>query len=261
MTRAPEEIVRLLPAGRGLLLLLDYDGTLVPCREDPSQAVPEPELLGLLDRLAAHPNRRVAIVSGRSADDLRRFIPGKACHLLALHGAQYVDPEGRRFDRVDLAPCRAVVRIVAEECRALLASVPCVRIEDKGAALSLHTRGCDRESEDRATRLFEEIGRRAIDGGVLTMFRGSHVVELKPAGADKGSGALWLLERFGPAWYPVYVGDDTTDEDGFRALRELGATIRVGPTGPPTLARMRLDDVAAVRELLERIAAGSRAVG
>jgi len=261
MAPSPEEIVRLLPADRGLLLLLDYDGTLVPCQEDPALAVPGPDLLGLLDRLAAHPNRRVAIVSGRSADDLRRFIPGRACHLLALHGAQYVDPEGRRLDRVDLAPCRADVRIVAEECRALLASVPGVRIEDKGAALSLHTRGCDRESENRATRVFEEIGRRVIDGGALAMFRGTHVVELKPAAADKGSGSLWLLQRLGPDWYPVYVGDDTTDEDGFRALRDLGATIRVGPPGRPTLARLRLDDIAAVRELLERIASGSRALG
>ncbi|OLD65627.1 MAG: trehalose-phosphatase [Acidobacteria bacterium 13_1_40CM_2_68_10] len=257
MARTPEEIVRLLPADRGLLLFLDYDGTLVPFHDDPSRAVPGPELLALLNRLTTHPRRRVVIVSGRSADDLRRLLPGSACHLLALHGAQYVDPEGRCLDRVDLAPCRARLKTVAEGCRALLASVPCVRIEDKGAAIAIHMRSCDHESEERATRIFEGFSREVTDDGNLTILRGSRVVELKPAAADKGSGALWLLERFGPAWYPVYVGDDTTDEDGFRVLRDRGATIRVGPTDRRTLARWRLADPAAVLELLARIVSGS----
>ncbi len=253
MARTPEDIARLLPAGRRLLLLLDYDGTLVPFHEDPSRAEPGPELLRLLDHLAADPDRKVVIVSGRSADDLRRLFPGIPCHLLALHGAQYVDPGGHCLDRVDLGSCRARVRLAAGACRAGLSSVPCVRIEDKGAALALHTRGCDRESEERAMRLFREIALNATVGGDLTILRGSHVVELVPAAADKGSGALWLLERFGPDWYPVYVGDDTTDEDAFRALRDRGATIAVGPPGRATSARHRLDDPAAVRQFLERI--------
>jgi trehalose 6-phosphate phosphatase len=257
MPRTPEEIARLLLKGRRLLLFLDYDGTLVPHEEDPSLAVPGPDLLDLLDRLAAHPNHRLVIVSGRSVDDLQRLFPGRPWHLLALHGAQYVDPEGRRLDRVDLAPCSARLRAVTRACRALLDSVPCVRIEDKGAALSLHTRACDRLSEERALRLFRDIGRYATDGGHLTMLRGSRVMELKPTAADKGSGALWLLQRLGPGWYPVYIGDDTTDEDGFRALRTLGETIRVGPPGRQTLARLRLDDPDDVRKLLHRIASSS----
>ena len=77
----------------------------------------------------------------------------------------------------------------------------------------------------------------------------------------KGSAVLWLLQWFGPACYPVYVGDDVTDEDAFRVLRDRGATVLVGPPGQETLAHHRLDDPRAVRDLLERIAASPAPVG
>ncbi len=257
MARTPEDITRLLPARRRLLLLLDYDGTLVPFRDDPTSALPGEELLRLLDRLAADPDRLVVIVSGRAGDDLRRLLPATACHLLALHGAEYIDPEGHSLERIDLGPCRARVREAAGACSTRLSQVPCVRIEDKGAALALHTRSCDREAEVRARHLFRAIALQATAGGELTILEGSHVVELVPAAANKGSGVLWLLERFGPSWFPVYIGDDTTDEDGFRALADRGATIAVGPPGRATSARHSLDDPAAVRRFLERIVSGS----
>jgi trehalose-phosphatase len=257
MAQTPGDIARLLPARGGLLLLLDYDGTLVPFRDDPKSALPGTDLVRLLARLTDDPDREVVIVSGRSADDLRRLFPATPCHLLALHGAEYVDPGGGYLERVDLAPCRARVLEAAGACSIRLSSVPCVRIENKGAALALHTRTCDHDSEERARQLFREVALQATRGGALTIMEGSHVVELVPATANKGSGVLWLLERFGPSWFPVYIGDDTTDEDGFRALSDRGATIAVGPPGRTTAARHTLDDPAAVLRFLEGIASGT----
>jgi len=204
----------------------------------------------------------VVIASGRTADDLRRLLPGEArWHLLALHGAQYVDPSGRVVELIDLGACRSAVRTVAEECRSILDAAPCARLENKEAGLALHTRACDPVSERRAIGQFLEIAERATSGGALSILRGARVVELKPAAADKGSAVLWLLQWFGPACYPVYVGDDVTDEDAFRVLRDRGATVLVGPPGQETLAHHRLDDPRAVRDLLERIAASPAPVG
>jgi len=256
----PAGIARLLAVPDRIALFLDYDGTLVPFQDDPARAVPGPGLLRLLDRLAVPGRREVAIVSGRSAGDLRRLLPGR-CHLLALHGAQYVDPVGRTLDRVDLDACRAAVRAVAEACVRLVASIPGVRMEDKGAALTLHTRGCDRRNERRAVRGFLGAFREAAPGGVLSVLRGERTIELKPARADKGSAVLWLAERVARTCFPVYLGDDRSDEDAFRALQDIGATIRVGPPRRTSLARHRLADPRAVRELLELIASTAGRVG
>ncbi len=262
MASRPEDIARLLPADGRTAIFLDYDGTLVPFHDEPFQATPGPELLDLLDRVSAAPRREVVIVSGRTAEDLRRLLPGHArCHMLALHGAQYIDPGGGVVDRVDLGVCRAGVQTVAEECRSILDAAPGARLENKEAGLSLHTRACDPVSERRVIHQFLEIAGRATSGGALSILRGSRVVELKPAAADKGSAVLWLLRWFGPSCYPMYVGDDATDEDAFRVLRDRGATVRVGPAGQDTLARHRLDDSSAVRNLLELIAASPAPVG
>ena len=260
MAGTPAGIARLLVAPDRIALFLDYDGTLVPFQDDPARAVPGPGLLRLLDRLAVPSRREVAIVSGRSAGDLRRLLPGR-CHLLALHGALYVDPDGRTLDRVDLAACRAAVRAIAGKCARLVATVPGARIEDKRAALALHTRGCNRRDERRAVRRFLEVSREAAPKGVLSVLRGARVIELKPAPADKGSAVLWLAERFGRDCFPVYLGDDRSDEDAFRALRDRGATIRVGPPRRTSLARHRLPDPRAVHDLLELIASTARRVG
>jgi len=256
----PAGIARLLAAPDRIALFLDYDGTLVPFQDDPARAEPGAGLLRLLDRLAVPGRFKVAIVSGRSAEDLRRLLPGR-CHLLALHGASYVDPDGRALDRVDLDACRAAVREVAEACARLVASIPGARMEDKGAALALHTRGCERRDERRAVRCFLDASRGAVPGGVLSILRGSRVIELKPAQADKGSAVLWLAKSFGRAWFPVYLGDDRSDEDAFRALQDRGTTIRIGPPRHTSHARHRLANPLAVRELLELMASTAGPVG
>jgi trehalose-phosphatase len=74
---------------------------------------------------------------------------------------------------------------------------------------------------------------------------------------DKGKAVLWLLEALGldrPDILPIYVGDDTTDEDAFRALEERGLGIVVAETPRPTCARYSLLDTDEVRELLDRMA-------
>ncbi|MDH4197376.1 MAG: trehalose-phosphatase, partial [Candidatus Aminicenantes bacterium] len=95
----------------------------------------------------------------------------------------------------------------------------------------------------------EEVGRR---GGELVVREGKKVLEVRPnVDWDKGRGVLFLMESFGldPRSFPVYIGDDLTDEDAFRALRDRGLTILVG-SRRKTLAKGRLSDVSRVWEFL-----------
>lgn len=247
------EIAGSLPSGRPLLLLLDYDGTLVPFAPDPALARPDEALLALLDRLEARPDCRTVIVSGRSGEDLARLFGGRPLRALALHGAQVLEPGRPVQERIDLRAARERARALLRAC-APLRSIPGVILEEKGAALCLHTRACRPRDEREAIRRFRDIVESAGDDGTLAWLEGSKVIELRPRGADKGSGALWLLERLGGGWFPLYVGDDATDEDAFRALASRGVTVGVGAPRYPSAARFRIPDTAAVRDLLRLVA-------
>src|SRR5262249_7064038 len=129
MMASPGDLAGLLSSHRRLALFLDYDGTLVPFQDDPSMALPDESLLRLLERLGNDPRLNLVIVSGRAADDLQSLLGSSVRHLLALHGAQYVGPDGLRVDRADLSSCRRRLRPVVEACAPLLASVRCARLE------------------------------------------------------------------------------------------------------------------------------------
>jgi trehalose 6-phosphate phosphatase len=246
-------ILAALPAGRPLLLLLDYDGTLVPFAPEPGEARPDAGLRSLLTDLGRSADRKVILVSGRPGEDLRRLFDDDPISALALHGAQFLEPGHPTLELIDLAPARQAVRRVAEAAQPLL-RIRGVILEDKGAALALHTRACGREDEGRAVRLFLEAASAAVDSGDLSILKGERVVELKPGGADKGTAVLWLLGRHPDSWFPLYAGDDVTDEDAFGALQGRGVTLRVGMSAHPSRARFRLRDPQELRRLLELLA-------
>lgn len=258
MFHRPDEILAALPADRPLLALLDYDGTVVAFHPEPGLAVPDPELLDLLARLAGRPDSAVALVSGRSAEDLERLFPGQNLRALALHGAQYLEPGSPPLDLVDLRAARESALALAEACRPLR-SIPGVLLEEKGASVCLHTRACSPEDEREAARRF-----RALAGAAgresLEVLEGSKVLEARPRGADKGRGILWLLARLGREWFPIYLGDDLTDEDAFRVVNPIGASVGVGLPRHASRARFRLPDPAAARDLLRALARRPRAL-
>lgn len=221
------------------LLLLDYDGTLAPIVDDPAAAVPHPEVPGLLSRLAAlHP---VRVITGRGLEDLAPLLPVPV-EAVGLHGAQ----RGRLGDEPRLHMPGAALAAL----RSLRTSVPAldgVRVEDKGPSFALHYRGAaDPDAVVRALRDWLEDAPET-----LHPVWGKMVLELRPAGVDKGRVVRDLAARHADRT-PVYLGDDTTDEDAFRALADdaRAVTVKVGPG--ETAARFRLPDVDAVVAYLRR---------
>lgn len=242
------EISGLLDA-RELLLLLDYDGTLVPHAETPELALPDPALLDLLRRLAGRRHTEVHIVSGRTAEFLDRTMAGIPLFLHAEHGALSRKPGAERWSR------RAVPSLLWHQTALPLLTdyarrTPGAMVELKETALAWHWRGAEAlMGVQRAEELHRHLG-GVVDAFPVELLWGDHVLELRPKGVHKGliSGALSACSHWKRL---VAAGNDRTDEDLFEALSGTAVTIVVGER--PSAARYRVPDVWSLRGFLSRI--------
>lgn len=219
------------PLAEAPLFLLDYDGTLAEISLDPDQALPYEGAVGLLGELASlFP---VRVISGRRVSDLARLLPVPELVAVGVHGME----QGRLGGEVETR-LGEVERRLMDGVRDELPETAGIRVEDKRSAIALHYRGA--EDEDAVVASLRSWS-SALPEGLETVW-GKKVVEVRPSGYDKGRAALELAAEH-PGSTPVMIGDDTTDEDAFRALPH-GVTVKVGEGD--SLARYRLPDVAAV---------------
>lgn len=211
------------------LLFIDYDGTLASIVDRPMEAEPYPgvpELLRDLDE--QYP---LWIVTGRHVDDLAVFLPELPLHAIGLHGAQEGRIGGQTINRVDQE-----VQDAMDRMRAQVPEMEGITVEAKGPMFAAHYRQAD--DEQRAYALLKEWAESAPVA--LDVLWGKKVVEVRAKGTHKGVAVQHICEDF-PEHTPVYLGDDETDEDAFRALHALGdraVTVRVG--GGETVARHTL---------------------
>ncbi len=246
------DILALVPAAAPLSVFLDYDGTLVRIRERPELARLGPKRRDALRRLGRR--AKVAIVSGRPLAEVRRMVgvPGLAYvgnHGLEIRagGRTWVHPEAvRRAGAVD----RAVSAIEAR-----IPDFPGVFVENKGLTASVHYRLAKPRLRGLLRDIVAEEVRRSR--GRIVLSEGKKVFEIRPdVPWDKGRGVRALMRRAGFAGprFPIYIGDDRTDEDAFRALGDRGLTIRVGSCRG-TAARRCLRSVEDVWRFLAALVA------
>jgi trehalose 6-phosphate synthase/phosphatase len=242
-----EALAARLRSADHLLLLLDYDGTLVPFARAPELAAPDRELRDLLAALAAKPGTRVHVVSGRRRDTLERWLGDLPVGLHAEHGYWSRASRGEPWTGTDasVAWMPGVRRILDEAT----AGTPGALVEPKTAGLAWHWRMADPElGGERA----EELWRRlevAVTGEPVELVRGEKVIEVRPRGVNKGNVVRRVLEGLrGVPTTIAAMGDDVTDEDLFRALPEGAIAISVGFR--PSSARYRVARPRAARALL-----------
>jgi trehalose 6-phosphate phosphatase len=231
-------------------LFLDYDGTLTPIVAHPDLAVLSDDMRATLKRLAAH--FPVAIISGRDLADVRRIVGIDNIIYAGSHGCDVDAPEvlGGRvqhgLDAVDdVAAARAALTRKVED-------IPGAWVEHKTFAVTVHYRQTPPDQVPRVKAAFDEVA-SAFFG--LRKATGKMVLELRPGIAcyDKGKALLWLLERLETVkgtCVPIYIGDDDTDEDAFRAIAGRGVGVRIGDPHEVTAADYTLADVGEVLELL-----------
>lgn len=230
---------------------LDVDGTLLEIADTPSAVRVDMELLELIGRLFRISGGALALVSGRSISDLEELLGTLRLPLAGQHGLERRDAAGRLW--IHAAPPAAKCAI-KEALVSVLTRHPGLLLEDKGLTLALHYRQAPHLAA-YAHRLMARLMQEA--GGELELQKGKRVIEIKPAGIDKGTAvAEYLTESPFRGRHPVFIGDDLNDEHGFAEVNRMGGiSIKVGPG--TSCARYRLPHVAAVRHWLNEALKGA----
>jgi trehalose 6-phosphate phosphatase len=235
---------RMPPFSARWAFFLDVDGTLLEYAPVPDGVRVTENLLDLLRCLRERTAGAVALISGRSVEDLDRLFSPLAFAAAGQHGTERRRADGSTTHHAPAVD--ALGRAAAHLVRLTTAHSGLV-LENKGMTLALHYRLAP------SLRPLAEREMRAIAatlGDAFELQKGKFVVEVKPSGKDKGGAiADFMLEPPFRGRQPVFLGDDLTDEAGFAIVNQLGGhSIKVGPG--ITRARWRLFDAAAVRRWL-----------
>jgi trehalose 6-phosphate phosphatase len=242
------ELRERLEASRAIVFL-DYDGTLTPIVEDPDRALLGASMRETLARLA---NRYVvAVVSGRDLQNVRALVGLDTVYYAGSHGFDMAGPEGWRTVLESGKARLADLDRAESELRDALGGVDGVIIERKAFSIAVHFRKVRSEDIDLAAEAVRGVMSRY---GSLRTSTGKKVFDIKPRGGDKGRAVLWLLDEIGltrAEMAPLYIGDDVTDEDAFRALaaQGIGVVVRAGDARA-TAAQYALDGPQEVERFL-----------
>lgn len=219
-----------------LFLLLDYDGTLSPIAGSPSLAILSKENKELLERLSKEPSCSLAIISGRSLEDIKNTVGLKGIIYVGNHGLEIEGPKIKFKSQVS-PRLKSVIRNIAGDMQKRLSGVNGALIEDKGSTLSIHYRLVDEKDIPAFEKILSEVTGSYTLRDKIKVSPGKKVYEIKPPLKwDKGRVVLWLLARQQfisgeKEVFPIYIGDDLTDEDAFKVLKRKGLTIFIGKPG------------------------------
>ena len=222
---------------------LDVDGTLLGFKDHPQDVVADAALLALLERLRGAAGGALALISGRMIADLDRIVAPLILPAGGVHGAELRFADGR--EQVGGGARVPAIRAEAQayvECAGLW-------LEAKGqSTFAIHYRRAP-EREGEVLKFLDGL----IAGQNLMVQAGKMVAEVKPADVDKGTAIARQMETAPFAGrVPLFMGDDLTDEHGFRAVLAMGGVaIKVGEG--PTLAARRLAGPDAVRAFLGHV--------
>jgi len=257
------EIARRLRDAESVLLFADYDGTLTPIVDRPEDAVLPGETKKILRALSIMPGFTVGVISGRSLADIMErvgligvvYAGNHGLEIKELSGILYVDPEAKKV--------RPVIERIYKKLNGKLAGIKGALVENKGLGLSVHYRLVDEGSLPKVRAAFDEAVKEAEASGRIRVTHGKKVFEVRPAvDIDKGKAVGMLIDNHinrsaagNGKLMPIYIGDDRTDEDGFRAIEEYGRGISIFVGAPRTrsAARYYLKSTDEVLEFLNKL--------
>ncbi|MCU1346068.1 MAG: HAD-superfamily hydrolase, subfamily [Acidimicrobiia bacterium] len=242
MTEEPSGLLLGVARAPALIVGVDFDGTLSPIVDHPQDARPLPGAVDALAALAALPDTWVAVISGRALDDLnaRLAVPPEVVRV-GSHGLETSGPTVALSGEQASAMTELRSRLAA-----LGAEVPGLAMEPKPWSVAVHYRHIDHE-RDLARVL--DVTASLADGRSVWSKQGKEVVELFVAEASKAH-TVAMLRAAHPHAAVVYLGDDVTDEEVFRALGPDDVGVKVGP-GATAAAVRTADPAAALAWLVE----------
>ncbi|KAK3033395.1 hypothetical protein RJ639_033902 [Escallonia herrerae] len=249
--------------GKQIVMFLDYDGTLSPIVEDPDRAFMSDAMRATVRKLARY--FPTAIVSGRCRDKVYSFVQLAELYYAGSHGMDIKGPsKGSKYKKsiqpVLCQPASEFLPMIDEVYKALLEkteSTPGAKVENNKFCLSVHFRCVE---EKKWSELAQQVKSVLKDYPKLRLTQGRKVLEIRPTIKwDKGKALEFLLESLGYAnctdVFPVYIGDDRTDEDAFKVLRERGQGfgILVSKIPKETNASYSLQEPTEVMNFLRRL--------
>lgn len=252
-TKRENEMVESYKNSEKRLLLLDYDGTLIPFHDDPLACQPDEELVRVLRQLGENPKNHVVIISGRKADTLGEWLGDLPINLVAEHGI-WTKGQGEDWQ---LNP-ELVETTWKDEARKIIDfyvdRTPGSFLEEKRHALVWHYRKVEKGlGELRSSELGSHL-KHFMEQQRLQVLHGNHVVEVKPNAVNKGSIAQSIEQSVNPD-FSFAVGDDRTDEDTFEMLSDDAYTLKVGIGA--SMARFSVEDHKKVRAILKTLASNT----
>jgi trehalose 6-phosphate phosphatase len=233
-----------------VFLCLDYDGTLTHFVANPLAASLSQNMERVLKSLADREGITMAVISGRDRADLQGRVGIPGLIYAGNHGLDISGP-GFMFVEHEAVERSAQLQILADRLVAKLQNIKGAIVENKGLTMSVHYRAAAADDWEEVERVVRAMAAGAEHAFVVTP--AEKVWEIRPRVEwNKGTAVAWMRERLAaPNLLTIYVGDDTTDEDAFRAIGD-GIAVKVR-TAENTAARYQLENPAEVRKFLEWI--------
>lgn len=246
---AKEGEIRRRLSGKQMALFLDYDGTLTPIVDTPDAAIMADDMRSAVRRLAELCT--TAIVSGRARSKVYEFVRVDGVFYAGSHGFDIAGPrgstiqheEGKRF----LPEIEKAYRRIAERIHGISGAL----VEHTGFSLSVHYRLVPQDQVSQVERIVDQV---LAEHPSLRKSLGKKVFEIRPAIEwDKGKAVEWILRALDldkAEVAPIYLGDDATDEDAFKVVRDTGIAILVAESPRRSAASYSLRDSKEVKEFL-----------
>jgi trehalose 6-phosphate phosphatase len=243
-----------------ILFLSDFDGTLAPVVEKPELAVMSDETRTLLKALTRQHRYTVGIISGRALNDLKSKVDISGIIYVGNHGFEIEGP-GINFVNPLVDEIKPFFRILQRILILTLGSIKGIFIEDKGITLSVHYRQVEDVQANDIEYLVQKVIDRPLSRGLFNISKGKKVFDVRPAvNWDKGKAIKLIMKRYGKGGrhsglLVIYLGDDRTDEDGFKVVEKYGngITVFVGENLSNTSARYLLSSTDEVRFFLIKL--------
>jgi len=235
-----------------IALFLDFDGTLVPIQKDPAQCFLPEKIRDQLKSLTRSDHCYLSVLSGRSLSDIKKRVGIRRIYYGGNHGLDISGPN-IKYTHPKVILAKPIMDIAKRNLRKEIDDIDGAWLEDKKYTLSLHFRSVKKEDIFFVKRIFYKTVAKLLDKKPLAVVKGKKVLELVPnVSWDKGSAALWILKELKVKCLTIYIGDDQTDENAFKALHKKGINIRVGKS-KKTLADYYLKGYWEISRLLKQM--------
>lgn len=209
---------------KNIFMFLDYDGTLTPIVGTPDKAVISGEMRSLIIKLKDI--IPVAIISGRALKDVKARVGIEDIIYAGNHGAEIWDGK-KEIVSQGTAENRRLLEDILLRLKKETSHIKGVLLEDKGITASLHFRNVNVRQVGEIFSILEKIAKEHEED--LRFIIGKKVFEIRPVNIwNKGDAVSWIIENMGEQRFPVYIGDDTTDEDAYSVLKNRGLSISIG---------------------------------